>query len=182
MSAAHSGQHILLLAEQRPCLIAGVATMDNSPFTTKTKFHSGPVAVQLGCVDLLDTGSPQTSINAHALERMKRAGAASAICERHTPPRSWGGSAKSPPLQTSTAVRLSVQFFHDDHPTASLAVWAYVAPAEAMQHECFSDATTGSGSMAAPTVRWLPARAMLGFRERAQDVAPRITWVHSVCS
>ena len=28
-----------------------------------------------------------------------------------------------------------MQFFHDDQPTASIAVWAYVAPAEAMQHD-----------------------------------------------
>ena len=70
---------------------------------------------------------------------MKRAGAASDICERHTPPRSWGGFSKSPPLQISTTVRLSVQFFHDDRPTASLAVRAYVVPAEAMQHDVLFD-------------------------------------------
>ena len=37
--------------------------MDNSSFITKMKIHSGTVAVQLGCVVLLDTGSPQTFIN-----------------------------------------------------------------------------------------------------------------------
>ena len=109
--------------------------MDDSSFNTKTRIHSGPVAVQLGCVALLDTSSPQTFINTHALESMKRAGAASAICERHTPPRSWGEFGKSPLLQTSTALRFSVQFFHDDHPTASLAECAFVVPAEAMQHD-----------------------------------------------
>ena len=93
--------------------------MDDSSFTTKVKIHSGPAAVQLGCVALLDTGSPQTFINTHAAEIMKRVGAASAICERHTPPRSWG---KSPPLQTSVAERLSVKFFRDDQPTASFTV------------------------------------------------------------
>ena len=65
---------------------------------------------------------------------MTHAGAASAICESYTPPRSSGGVGKSPPLQTSAAVHLSMQFFHDDKPTASLAVWAYVVPFEAIQH------------------------------------------------
>ena len=104
MSAAHSDQHSPMLAEQGPCLVTGVVTMGDSSFTTKMKIHSDSVAVQLGCVALFDTGSP--------LESMKRAGATSAICERHTPPRFWGRVSKSPPLQTSAAVRLSVQFFH----------------------------------------------------------------------
>ena len=134
MSVVHSGQHPLLLAEQGPRLVAGVVTMDDSSFTTKIQIHSGLVAAQLGCVALLDTGSPQTFITTHALETMKRAGASSAICERHTPPRCWWAFGKSTPLQTSTAMRLSVQFFHD-HPTTSLAVWAYVVSAEAMEYD-----------------------------------------------
>ena len=93
MCAAYSDQHSPLLAEQGHCLVAGVATMDDSSFTTKVKIHSRTVAVQLGCIALLDTGSPKTFINTHSLESMKRAGAVSAICERHTPLRSWGGSA-----------------------------------------------------------------------------------------
>ena len=96
--------------------------MDVSSFTTKIKMHSGPAGMQLGCVALLDTGSPQTFIHTEPLESMKRAGSTSAICERHTPLRSWAGSGKFQPLQTSTALRLSVHFFHDDHPTVSLAV------------------------------------------------------------
>ena len=90
MSAASSGQHPRLLAEQAPCLVA-VVTVDDSSFTTKIKLHSGLVAAQFGFVTLLDTGSPQTFVNTHALESMKRAGAVSAICERHAPPRSRGG-------------------------------------------------------------------------------------------
>ena len=100
--------------------------MGDSSFTTKMKIHSDSVAVQLGCVALFDTGSP--------LESMKRAGATSAICERHTPPRFWGRVSKSPPLQTFAAVRLSVQFFQVDQPTASLAVWAYIVPAEVKKY------------------------------------------------
>ena len=59
MSTAYRhGQHPPLLPEQGPCLVAGVVTMDDSSFTTKIKIHSGPVAAQLGCVALLDAGSP----------------------------------------------------------------------------------------------------------------------------
>ena len=134
MSTAQSDQHPPLLAEQGPCLVAGVVSMDDSSFT-KIKIHSCPVVVQLGCVALLDTGSPQAFINTHALESMKRAGAASAICEQHTPPRSWGGFGKFPPLQISTTVLLSVHFLHNNRPTTSLAVQAYVVLAEAMQHD-----------------------------------------------
>ena len=93
MSAALSGRHPPSLAEQGPCLSAGVVAMDNSSVTTKVKIHSGPVAVQLDCVALLETGSPQTFINSYTLESMKSAGAVSAIRKRRTPPRSWGGSA-----------------------------------------------------------------------------------------
>ena len=77
--------------------------MDHSSFTTKIKIHSGPVAVQLDCVALLDKGSSQTFINTHALKSMERVGVAAAICERHTLPRSWGAMASPhlsrPPLQ-----------------------------------------------------------------------------------
>ena len=84
MPASHSGQHPPLLTDRGPCLVAGVVTMDDSSFTSKIKIHSGPVAVQLDYVTLLYTGSPQTTINTHALESMKRANSSSAICERHT--------------------------------------------------------------------------------------------------
>ena len=135
MSAVYAGQHPPLLAELRPCLVAGVVTMHDSSFTTKMKIQSGPVAVQPGCVTLLDTGSPQTLINTHALESMKRAGAASAICKRHTPPRSGGGVRQVPDSSTLYYSTLKCDFFNDDHPTASLAVLTYVVPVEAMQHD-----------------------------------------------
>ena len=105
MSTVLSNQHPPLLTEQGPCLVAGVVTMDDSSFTTKIKIHSGPVAVELDCVALFDTGSPQTFTNTHALESMTRAGVSSAVCERHTPSRSWGGLASPrlsrPPLQNA---------------------------------------------------------------------------------
>ena len=137
--SAHSGQHPPLLTEQgRTCLVAGVfriVIMDDSSFTTKLKIHSGLAALQLGGIALLGTDSPQTFINTGAFDSIKRVGAASATCERHTPHRSWGGFGKSPPLETSAAVRLSVQFFLDDQPTTLLVMWAYVVPSEAMQHD-----------------------------------------------
>ena len=68
---------------------------------------------------------------------MKRVGAVSAICERHTLPRSSGGVGKSLPLQTSATVRLSVQFVYDDQPTASLAVLAYIGLSKTIQHDVF---------------------------------------------
>ena len=108
--------------------------MDHSTFTAKIKIHSCLMSAQFGCVALLDTGSPQLFITRNAWEHMVRSGVATTICETQTPPRSWGGFGESPPLQTSTAVRLSVQFLHNNQPPASLAVWTYIVPSEAMQH------------------------------------------------
>ena len=65
---------------------------------------------------------------------MLSVGAAPVACEQICAPRSWGGFGKSAPLQTSTSIRLSVQFFRADEPTCSLAVWTYVVPPSVMQH------------------------------------------------
>ena len=86
------------------------------------------------CVALLDTGSPQTFIRGDVLDRMLLVGAASAACERPCNPRSWGGFGESAPLRTSTSIHLGVQFFRDNEPTCSLAVWACVVPPSVMQH------------------------------------------------
>ena len=91
--------------------------------------------MQLEYIALLETDSPQNFINARAFDSMKRVSAVSVTCEGHPPPRLWGDFGKSRPLETSGTVGLSVQFFHGDTPTASLAVWAYVVPYEAMQHD-----------------------------------------------
>ena len=37
-------------------------------------------------------------------------------------------------MRTSTSIRLSVQFFRDNEPTCSLAVWAYVVAPSVIQH------------------------------------------------
>ena len=95
-------------AEQRPWLVPGIVSVDHSTFTTKFKIHSGLTFAQFGCVALLDTSSPQSFITRNAWEHMVRSAAATIVCETPTPPRSWGGFGESPPLQTSTAVRLSV--------------------------------------------------------------------------
>ena len=79
-------------------------------------------------------GYPQTFIRRDEFDRMLLVGAASAACERPCNHRSWGGIGESAPLQTSTSIRLSVQFFRDNEPTCSLEVWACVVPPSVMQH------------------------------------------------
>ena len=107
----------------------------NGPFFVynQDQDNSGLTSTQFGCVTLLGTGSPQSFITRNAWEDVVRSGAATTVCETQTPPRSWGGFGESPPLQTSTAVRLSVQLLHNDQPTASLAVWTYIVPSETMR-------------------------------------------------
>lgn len=114
----HPGLLPPMPSEQGPCLVAGITPVDDAPLTTKIMIHSGPAAVQLSCIALLDAGSPNTFINSHALESMKIEGAASVVYEYRTPSRSWGGLGKSPPLQTDTIVRLVLQLFYTDLPTA----------------------------------------------------------------
>ena len=126
----------LALPEHGPCLVGGTVTLDDVSFTAKIAIHSGGDAmVPYSCVALLDTGSPQTFIRHDVLDRMLSVGAASAACEWPCNPRSWGGFVESVPLRTSTSIRLSVQFFRNNDPTCSLAVWAYVVPSSVMQHD-----------------------------------------------
>ena len=124
-----------LLPEQGPGLVGGVVTVDHKSYTTQIRAHCGATASTFGCVALLDTGSPQSFISARAWDSMKASGAASAAFEKRTQPRCWGGFGKSAPLQTSTMVRLSVQFLRNKCPTASLAVWAYLVDDSVMQHD-----------------------------------------------
>ena len=65
----------LVLPEHGPCLIGGIITLDDASFTTKIAVHSGANAlVPVGCVALLDTGSPQTFIRRNVLNRMLSVG------------------------------------------------------------------------------------------------------------
>ena len=106
-------------------LVGGTVTPEDVSFTTKIATHRGGDAIApYRCAALLDTGSPQTFIRRDVLDRMLLVGAASAGCERPCSPRSWGGFGESAPLRTSISIRLSIQFFHDNEPTCSLAVWA----------------------------------------------------------
>ena len=112
----------LELPEHGPYLVEGIITLDDASFTTKIAAHSGANALApFGCVTLLDTGSPHTFIRRDVLDRMLSVGVASVACERKRVPSSWGGFGESAPLQTSTSVRLSVQFFRATAPTCSLA-------------------------------------------------------------
>ena len=72
-------------------------------------------------------------IQENVWEDMKSCRAASPACESNTDPRSWGGFGDHTPFETTKYVRLSVQFFHADAPSAKLAVWAYVVPTGTMQ-------------------------------------------------
>lgn len=84
---------------------------------------------------MLDTGSPP---NLH--HRGHREGTHTgqlgfdSLRTTYRKPRSWGGFPESAPRTLVVSVRLSVQFFYDDEPTASLAVWAYIVPDGAMGH------------------------------------------------
>ncbi len=124
-----------LIPEQGPGLVGGVITVDDKSYTTQIQTHCGSATSTFGCVALLDTGSPQSFISARTWASMKASGAASAAFEKRTQPRCWGGFGKSAPLQTSTMVRLSVQFLRKKCPTASLAVWAYLVDDSVMQHD-----------------------------------------------
>ena len=125
----------LTLPEHGPCLVDGIITLDDASFTTKIAVHSGGNAVApYGCLALLETVSPQTVIRRNVLDRMLSVGAASVSCEPNCAHRSWGGFAQSAPLQSSTSIRLRVQFFRADEPTCSLAVWTCVVPPSVMQH------------------------------------------------
>ena len=74
------------------------------------------------------------------VHRTQRLGAHGAIGRGHdylrntNPTTILGALWSIAPEQSSTAVRWSVPFLHNDQPTASLAVWTYIVPSEAMQH------------------------------------------------
>ena len=124
------------LPEHGPDLVGGNVSVDPASFTTRVALHCGPYATtRAKCVSLLDSGSPQTFIKESMWTHMKKIGAASDVCEVTTQPRVWGGFGdSSTPLTTQKSVRLSVQFFHNDSRSASLAVWAFIVPDGTMHH------------------------------------------------
>ena len=123
-----------LMPEQGPDLIGGVVTMDDVTFTTLPSLTSGAFATsQFRCRALLDTGSPQSFIHQGAFEQMVATGAADESYVRSTPPKSWSGFGSGEPLNTNRQARLTVQFYHNNTPSASLAVWIYIVPNKTMR-------------------------------------------------
>lgn len=60
--------------------------------------------------------------------------AASDTCERHAPPRSWGGLGKFASLLPSTSIRRSIELLHSNTPSAELAAWECIVTHGIMQH------------------------------------------------
>ena len=118
-----------LISEQGPGLISGVVIMDDVTFTTLPSLTSGaPATSQFRCRSLLDTGSPQSFIHQGAFEQILDIGAADESYVRPTPPRSWSAFGSQEPLNTNRQARLTIQFYHNDAPSVSLAVWIYTVP------------------------------------------------------
>ena len=108
--------------------------MDDVTFTTLPSLNSGASATfQFRCRALLDTGSPQSFIHQGAFEQMVATGAAAESYVRSTPPRSWSGFGSHEPLNTNRQARLTVQFYNNNTPSASLAVWIYIIPNKTMR-------------------------------------------------
>ena len=84
------------------------------------------------CAALIDSGSPATCINSNALGTMRANGCISGAPVQISS-RSRGGFGSANSLVTTETVRLSVQFFRTDTPTASLEFRAFVVPANTMQ-------------------------------------------------
>ena len=122
------------VSEQGLDLISGVVTMDDATFTTLPSLTSGAWATsQFPCRALLDTGSPQSFIHQGAFGQMVATGTADESYVRSTTPRSWSGFGSQELLSTNRQARMTIQFYHNDTPSASLAVWIYIVPNETMR-------------------------------------------------
>ena len=64
---------------------------------------------------------------------MVATGAADEYYVRSTPPRSWSGFGSQELLNTNRQARLTIQLYHNDAPSASLAVWIYIVPNKTMR-------------------------------------------------
>lgn len=107
----------------------GVITMDNTSFTTRVNLHCGSTATTLSpCINMLNRAFLSTFISKATWKKPIQHGSALTSYERYAELRLWGGIGEPVPLQTLAYVRLSVQFFHGDEPTASLAIWAHFVP------------------------------------------------------
>ena len=123
-----------LLPEQGADMIGGIVTMDDATFTTLLTLHSGVSATsRFDCRALLDTGSPQSFIHQGAFDQIVAMGVADASCIRSTTPRTWSGFGSQQLISTNRQARMTVQFNHNGTTSASLAVWMYIVPNEAMR-------------------------------------------------
>ena len=108
--------------------------MDDVTITTLPSLASGASATsQFRRRALLDTGSPQSFIHQGAFEQMVTTGAADESYVRSTSPISWSGFSSYEPLNTNRQAHLTIQFYHNDAPSASLAVWIYIVPNKTMR-------------------------------------------------
>ena len=64
---------------------------------------------------------------------METFGTADEFYVRSTTPRSWSGFGSQGLLSTNRQARMTIQFYHNGTPSASLAVWIYIVPNETMR-------------------------------------------------
>ena len=108
--------------------------MDDATFTTLLSLQSGvSTTSRFNCRALLDTGSPQPFIHQGAWDQIVATGVADASCVRSTTPRTWSGFGSRQLLSNHGQARMTIQFNHNDTPSASLAVWMYIVPNETMR-------------------------------------------------
>ena len=108
--------------------------MDDATFTTLPSLTSGAWATsQFPCHALLDTGSPQSFIHQGAFDQMVATSAADKSYVRSKTPRSLSGFGSQELLSTNKQARMTIQFYHNSTPSASLAVWLYIVLNESMR-------------------------------------------------
>ena len=123
-----------LIPKQGPDLVSGIVTIDDETFMTLPSLTSGAsTTFPFRCRALLHTGSPQCFIHQDAFDQMVATGAADESYVRSTTPRSWSGFGSQELLSTNRQARMTIQFYHNDTPSASLAVWIYIVPNKTMQ-------------------------------------------------
>ena len=123
-----------LIPEQGPDLVSGTVTIDDDTFTTLPSQTSGASAISpFRCRALLDTGSPQSFIHEGAFDQMVATGAADESYVRATTPRSRSSFGSQELLSTNRQAQMTIQFYHNNTPSASLAVWMYIVPNRTMR-------------------------------------------------
>ena len=120
--------------DKGPDLIRVVVTKHDVMFTTLPSLTSGAYATSLFRYRaLLDTGSPQSLIHQGAFDQMVATGAAGESYVRSTTPRSWSGFGSQELLGKNRQARITIQFYHNNTPSASLAAWMYIVPNQTMR-------------------------------------------------